>query len=180
MRIIITGTPGTGKSEVAEELARLTGEGIFDIRDFANAHGIYTKSKSGEKIVDTKKLKSQLVPMLKHIGNYIAEGHLACEIKLPTDFIIVLRTNPAELKKRLAKRHYPKEKIDENLEAEMLDYCTQRVEQIYKLTPLELDTTKRTAKQSALEIEKAIKQKKKKLDVVNYTQDLEKYLRLRK
>jgi len=184
MRIIITGTPGTGKTKIGKELTMRTGWELVDLKEFVNKKKLFTRGtgtgKSKEKEVDIKKLARALIPYLKQFNNYIVESHLACEIKIPADFVFVLRTNPSVLKKRMQKRKYRKQKIDENLEAEMLDYCVQRVEGVYRTAPLELDTSKRSIKQCAFEIEKAIKQKKKKLDVVNYTQDLEKYLRLRK
>jgi len=182
MRIIITGTPGTGKTKIAKELAKRTGYEFISMKDFVNQHKLFSKQagKAKEKEVDTKILARSLIPYLKQFKNYIVEGHLACEIKIPADFIFVLRASPDVLKKRMLKRKYKTQKIDENLEAEMLDYCVQRAESVYRIAPLELDTTKRTIKQCSLEMEKAIKQKKKKLDVVNYTDDLKTYLRLRK
>jgi len=181
MRIIITGTPGTGKTEIAKKLAKRTGYELVSIKDFVNEKKLFSKGtgKGAEKEVDIKKLSRALNICLKQFNDYIIEGHLACEFKIPADFIFVLRTSPSVLKKRMQKRKYRKQKIDDNLEAEMLDYCVQRVESVYRITPLELDTSKRTIIQNVSEIEMAIKQKKKKLDVVNYTGDLKEFLRLR-
>lgn len=167
MRIIITGSPGTGKSEIARKLSKKLGIGLVDIKKIVRDGKILAKNHE----VNIKKL-ARALSFLKNRKNYIVEGHLACEMKLPTDFIFVLRTHPAMLRKRLSKRRYGKKKLEENLMAEMLDYCTQRVEKIYKKTPLELDTSKRNPSESAAAIQKAIKQKKKKLDSVNYSKEL--------
>ncbi|MBU0532512.1 AAA family ATPase [Candidatus Micrarchaeota archaeon] len=171
MRIIITGSPGTGKSIIAKKLAKLLDLELIDIKKIVKKKGISTE-------VDIKKLASAL-KFLKKKNNYIVEGHLACETKLPADYIFVLRTHPNILKKRLKKRKYGKKKLEENLMAEMLDYCTQRVEQVYGKKPLELDTANKTPEKSVLEIKNAIKQKKKKLDSVNYSKELKNYLKLK-
>jgi adenylate kinase len=174
MRIIITGTPGTGKSLIAKALANSMRLRLVDIKKLVNQKGLSTLP---EHEVDVKKL-SKVLSFLKNEKDYIVEGHLACEIKLPADFIFILRTHPDVLKKRLAKRRYPKKKLEENLMAEMLDYCTQRVEQEYRKKPLELDTSKLTPLQASTKIQAAIKQKKKKLDSVNYSTELKRHLKL--
>ncbi|MFH0736970.1 MAG: AAA family ATPase [Candidatus Micrarchaeota archaeon] len=171
-RIIITGTPGTGKSEVAKALAAELGLPLIDIKGLVREKKLAKRDE-----VDIPRLAKAL-GFLKKMPGFVAEGHLACEIRLPTDFVIVLRTHPKALRKRLSKRGYGKKKLEENLLAEMLDYCSQRVVSEYPRKPLELDTTGRTARACALIIAKAIKQKKKRLECVDYTGELKSYLGL--
>jgi adenylate kinase len=144
-----------------------------------NQNNLFT-TQSGHKTVDTKQLLDSLIPYIKQFKDYIVEGHLACEIEIPADYIIVLRTHPKILKARMQKRKYKKKKLEENLEAEMLDYCVQRVETVYGKRPLELDTTKRSIPKCVDLILQSIKQKKIKIDSVNYAHELKVYLRLRK
>lgn len=172
MRIVITGSPGTGKTIVAKLLAKEMGLELIDIKKIVREKKL---SKTHE--VDIKKLASSL-SFLKRKKDYIVEGHLACELNLPSDYVFVLRTHPNILKKRLKKRRYGKKKLEENLMAEMLDYCTQRTEQSYNKKPLEIDTSRITVEKTASKIQKAIKQKKKKIDSVNYSKELKNYLRL--
>jgi len=172
MRIIITGSPGTGKSLIAKMLAKKMKLELIDIKAIVRKEKL---AKNHE--VDLKRLKSAL-SFLKKKKDYVVEGHLACEIRLPADYIFVLRTNPETLERRLAKRKYPKKKLDGNLMAEMLDYCTQRAEKVYRKMPLELDTSALIPAKAASRIETAIKQKKKKLDSVNYSRQLKDYLKL--
>jgi adenylate kinase len=172
MRIVITGSPGTGKTRIAKALAKAMGLELIDIKRIVEQAGL---DKGPEHEVDIKAL-SEALSFLKGKDDYVVEGHLACELRLPADHIIVLRTNPAVLRKRLAKRRYPKEKLEGNLMAEMLDYCTQRAEKEYRLMPLELDTSQLTPPQAIARIEAAIKHKKKKLDTVNYSKELEEHL----
>jgi len=177
MRIVITGTPGTGKTTVAAQMAKMLGLKLILIKDIVEKDKIYTVENE-EKIVDLEALAGLLKKMLKDEKNFVLEDHLACEIKIPTDYIFVLRTHPVELKKRLSARRYKPEKLKENLLCEMLDYCVQRVMKIYGRRPIEIDTTKEKARSTTLKIIKIIKNKKKKGDKVDYSKELLRYLRL--
>ncbi len=173
MKIIISGTPGTGKSMVAAKVGELTETRVISITDFAK------KSKLGKEI-DIRSLKKLLLKELKKKKTYVVEGHLACEFKIPADFVFVLRTHPTILKKRLLPRGYGIKKLEENLFAEMLDYCTQRTETEYGKPPLEIDTTRLTANGTARKIVSAIKKRKEILDRVDYSGEIKKYLKLKK
>ncbi len=173
MRIVITGVPGTGKSEVAELVAallRLKKTALAELIDKRRAAEI----EDGEKVVDIKKLQKIVEDYFIGKNNYVVEGHLACEVVIPADYVFVLRTHPDVLRKRLEKRNYGKGKIDENIEAELLDYCVQRVEQVYSWRPVEIDTTKTTPQKAAEKIVLAVKYKKRVVDEVDYSKELRK------
>ena len=70
--------------------------------------------------------------------------------------------DPRELEKRLTKREYPKKKINENVEAELIDYCTQLAEKNLTCPVYELDTTKSNPKKTIEEIELILKGKGKR------------------
>lgn len=173
MRIILTGSPGTGKSVIARKLSQMLGLELVDLKKVVRKNKLLGKGHE----VDVKKLARALV-FLRRKKDYLVEGHLACEIKLPADHVIVLRTKPAVLRRRLSKRRYGKKKLDENIMAEMLDYCTQRVRKVYKRDPLELETAGKSVDACAEAIARAIKQKKKKLDSVSYSRELMRHLKL--
>ncbi len=112
MLIALTGTPGTGKSSVAERL-RERGYRIVSVVELAEKHDCIIDEEDGELVVDVEKLASEI--------NFdgIIEGHLSHLLK--PDIAIVLRCNPEILKERLASRGWSEEKLLENLEAELLD-----------------------------------------------------------
>lgn len=165
VKIVISGTPGCGKSTISKKLSKLLKIPLIDLKEIIKEYNLEKKG-----IVDIKKL-GFLAPFLKN-KEYILEGHLACEIKLPTDFVFLLRCEPSILKRRLEKRGYSKEKISENLISEILDYCYQRIKIKYKKEPIEIDTSKRNINQTVQLIIKAIKQRKKKIDEVDYSEYL--------
>lgn len=179
MRIVITGTPGTGKSEVSEIVAAILRLNRIPLAELINKK-MPEEIEEGEKVVDTKKLQKLVEDYFIGKDNYVVESHLACEVVIPADYIFVLRTHPDVLKKRLEKRKYNKKKIDENIEAELLDYCVQRVQQVYAWRPIEIDTTNTTAAKAAEKIVNAIKYKKRVVDEVNYSDELKKKLGLKK
>lgn len=179
MRIVITGTPGTGKSKIAALLSKMLGIRLIALKDVVEKKKIY-KISNKEKLVDVKLLKKTLEQILKNKKSYVVEGHLACEIAVPCDYIFVLRTHPKILRKRMLKRKYGVEKINENLLTEMLDYCVQRVLVIYGKKPVEIDTSRETVISSTKKITKIIKNKKKQGDITDYSKELLSYLKLKR
>lgn len=177
MRVVITGTPGTGKTKISAKLARMLGVKLVSVKDLVEKERIY-KMRAGERIVDTKLLDKIMRRALKNEKDYIVEGHLACEVKIPCSYVFALRTHPDELKKRLSKRGYHKEKLEENIMTEMLDYCVQRVEKVYGKKPVQIDTTGKTIGGSAKRMAGMIRNKKKKGDKVDYSKELLEFLRL--
>ena len=102
MRVVITGTPGTGKTKISAKLARMLDVKLVSVKDLVEKERIY-KMRAGERIVDTKLLDKIMKKALKNEKDYLVEGHLACEVKIPCNSVFVLRTHPDELKKRLSK-----------------------------------------------------------------------------
>lgn len=169
MKVLITGTPGTGKTLIAKELGSITGWEVFHISEIAEEAQAILGWNGNESEVDVHKLCAYLTPLLKDKENVIFEGHLGCEIPCPAELVVVLRTNPEELEKRMEKRGYAKEKIGENIMAELLDYCYQLSGKNYICEVVELDTSGRTAEESAKRIYAYMNGDVDALDTVNWT-----------
>jgi len=179
MRVAITGVPGTGKTVLAERLARKMGLRLVKINDVITRQRLWKgKDRLGAKIARMGALKAALARIAKEDADVIFDGHLACEFPLPVDFVIICRTNPKILEKRLSARKYPKEKADENLMAEMLDYCTIRSLANYpERKVFEIDTGKKIG-ENLREIEAILKGKGRKFAAgwVDWSRELEKRL----
>jgi adenylate kinase len=150
MIIIITGTPGTGKTEIAKALAKITNHTHLDVNRIIAKHNLkesYDKKRL-TYVVDEKKLSNILIKLIKSNNNLIIDSHMSHYIPSKyIDLCIVTKTDLKELKKRLKKRNYPQSKIKENLEAEAFDICLiEALESKHKV--IQLDTTKKTVKQS--------------------------------
>lgn len=138
-RIVITGTPCTGKTTLAKELAKHLKVPLIDSRQFENKCILGTTN--GEKTIDLNKLERNLRKATAGLKGFVVEGHLLCETRIPCDSCVVLRCDPRVLEKRLKSRKYAQRKIDGNLLAEMLDYCLVKAESNYK-TVVQINFTK--------------------------------------
>lgn len=132
--IVISGTPGVGKTSLARQLARELGGEHIDLSKFALEKGLTIEVDEGRQsaVVDDERLKKELTEAIKRSTSkvIIVEGHYA-EV-VPKRYVkcaIVLRLNPKELRNRLLRKGWPESKVDENVKAEILDYClTKAVE----------------------------------------------------
>ena len=145
--VAITGTPGTGKDTISGIVAKRLGWNLVDLNKLAKQKGLikgFDKKRNCE-IVDISGLKKEIK---KIRGNAIIQSHYSHELN--SDLVIVLRTEPKELKKRLEKRGWLKEKIEENLEAEIMEVCNSEALQKTK-DVFEVSTSGRSPEKSAEE-----------------------------
>ncbi|MBI2578925.1 MAG: adenylate kinase family protein [Candidatus Aenigmarchaeota archaeon] len=146
--IAISGTPGTGKTEVAKILAKRLDANLITVplllRKKQLGYGYDKKRRT--KVIDEKDLEKAVKKNISGDKINIVESHLAHLIK--SGSVFVLRANPDALEKRLKKRGWPAAKIRENIEAEMLDGTTiealQKNENVY-----EIDTSSAGAEKTA-------------------------------
>ncbi|MFH1257989.1 MAG: adenylate kinase family protein [Candidatus Micrarchaeota archaeon] len=123
MRLIITGTPGTGKTSISKGLAKELGCEAVEVNRLIRERKLYSHIENGEHVADFGKLGKLLRKMLRKEKSIILESHLLSDLKLPCDLVIVMRCEPDELAKRLRKRGYPVWKVNDNVMSEALDYC---------------------------------------------------------
>ncbi|MBI5224741.1 adenylate kinase family protein [Candidatus Micrarchaeota archaeon] len=142
MRIIITGTPGTGKTAIAKMLGKELGCTVLHVNDILKGKKLYSKIINGEYVANFGGLKKYLKKSLED-KNIILESHLLCEMDLPADLVIVLRCSPQEIEKRLLKRKYPLEKVRENGLSELLDYCQIKAISNYGNKVMQIDATRK-------------------------------------
>ncbi len=134
MMIGITGTPGCGKTSVAE-LLRDIGHPVLDLKTTVAPFVLEHDDASGSNIVDV----DAWADAFPYTDGFV-EGAFAHY--LPCDKIIILRCRPDVLRERLAPRSYSEEKICENLEAEALDVILIETSDIFASEQIyEIDTT---------------------------------------
>ncbi|HJW97080.1 MAG TPA: adenylate kinase family protein [archaeon] len=140
MIISVSGTPKTGKTSVAKALARKLGWRLVSLNMLASQKKLYMGYDRARKsrIVDIPRLRTEVRRLSKINRNMILESHYSHD--MPCDVVVILRTNPGELRRRMRRAGWSKKKIEENLEAEIMEIVKgEALEKARKV--LEIDTT---------------------------------------
>jgi adenylate kinase len=168
MRVVVTGTPGTGKT-TATELVE-TGLEVVHLNDLIREEGLDEGEdpERGSLIADIDALRERLADR----DDVLIESHLAHH--LDTDRVVVLRCHPRQLRERLLDRgeddakaaentasaEPPRalaHKTRENAEAEALDVILSEAVEAHGIENVyEIDTTDRTPEAVAEDIEAVI------------------------
>lgn len=143
--VALTGTPGVGKSAVADEL-RLRGVPNVALGRFAQdndlADGFDDARMSA--VVDPARVGTALAAVTQQGALLLLDGHWSHEVPRVTA-AVVLRLSPGALKARLERRGWPPAKVRENVEAEAIDLILQEaVAALGAARVFEVDTTGRS------------------------------------
>ncbi len=107
--ICITGTPGTGKTAIMNDLMKKG----YEAKEFDEISEECVSGMEGEE----RMVDEDCIGRLRQEGIYF--GHLSHFAKC--DLVIVIRAHLRDVYSRLEKRGYSKEKIMENVECESID-----------------------------------------------------------
>jgi adenylate kinase len=143
--IIVTGTPGTGKTTLSLALQKELGIGYIDVTKLIKAKKLasgYDKKRDCA-IVDVKKLNSCLISDLsKRASAVVIDSHMSHYLpKKHVKLCIVCTCKLKELKKRLKKKGYSDKKIRENLDCEIFETSLSEAKE-KKHNILVIDTSK--------------------------------------
>jgi len=152
----LTGTPGTGKSTVANILADRVHASVIEINDLIIKEGHFWgyDIHRDSLIIDEGRLFVSITERVEEKENHILVG-------LPMDLrglsllsIIVLRCDIATLRRRLVPRGYSSEKVEENIQSEIMGIILDQMVSWFPNTPiLEIDTTYRSPEETVTTIE---------------------------
>lgn len=163
MKIAITGSPGTGKHTNARLVATQLKAQVVDINKLAlEKDAIGKKTPKGFE-VDLERMSRLLADILEKSGNFVIVGHLAPYVlhARGIDMVAVLRRSPARLEETLLERGYSREKINENVSAEILGISLYDSIKVFgKRKTAEFDTTGKDPEHIASAIVAAALQKK--------------------
>lgn len=126
--VLVTGTPGTGKTAASHLLASKIDALHIDLGELVKRENLSSGIDKARDslIVDMDKVSRRVQEIINDCDcNVIIDGHYATDV-LPSesvDLVFVIRRNPDELKKTMEERGFKEEKIYENIAAEILDVC---------------------------------------------------------
>ena len=125
--IVITGTPGTGKTAISKSLSREVGAQYLSLTRFVIGKRLHSAIdvQRRSRVVDFERTRGRLKKLLSRAKSMvIIDTHIPDAI--PREYVrmvIVLRCHPRVLQARLRMRHWSVSKIRENVLAEILDSC---------------------------------------------------------
>jgi adenylate kinase len=131
--ILITGTPGTGKSTLADTVCSTLGFRHYDVSRLSKEKGFTT---GYDATMDTYDLDED--PLLDYLEEELKEGgcvvdYHSCDF-FPErwfDLVVVLRVNTEELYDRLTRRGYSEAKRGENMECEIMCVVQEEARESY-------------------------------------------------
>jgi adenylate kinase len=148
MRVLVTGTPGTGKTTASERVSAAldTTIEVVHLNDQVEGAGLHTGSDAdrGSLVADIEGLGGWVEA--REAGSnadvLLVESHLAHH--LPADRVVVLRCRPTELERRLAGRGVSEAEREENAESEALDVILSEAVEYHGIDSVyEIETTDR-------------------------------------
>nr|WP_223173998.1 adenylate kinase family protein [Haloferax sp. AS1] len=139
VRVVVTGTPGTGKTTATERVAADLDLDVVHLNRLVKDEGLWTErdDERDTLVVDLDAARDEL-------GDWdgIVESHLAHHFE--ADRVVVLRCRPDVLEQRLLDRGEAEAKARENRESEALDVILgEAVEFHGEESVYEIDTTER-------------------------------------
>jgi len=156
--LIVTGTPGVGKTIVSEQLATKLGASHINLADLVKREKLTSgyDERRQTLIANTSKLAKRLQQIIRQQeSDVIIDGHYATTVvpKALVTSVFVLRCHPRQLKQRMERRGFKGTKMWENLAAEILDVCLcDAIASIGAERVCEIDTTNRTVEDTVNEI----------------------------
>jgi len=165
--IVITGTPGVGKTTVSSLLAAKLGAIYLDLGELVKQNRLFSgyDTERNSLIADIRRLSRYVQKiMASSTQDFIIDGHYAADI-VPAKMVFlafVLRCDPEKLIERLKKAGSRKRKISENVAAEILDVCLWDTLTKYPSKIVcEIDTTGKEPSQVVQEIDLVLHGEKK-------------------
>ncbi len=164
--VIITGTPGVGKTTIAKILAAKYNYSRFDLHKYykiiAERYNQYKKCYDINYIkfcalIEAEKKKVEQNKKNKEIKGILIDSHVThlLPAKMVDVCMVLTCSNLKLLRKRLRQRKYGARKIEENMESEIMQVCLQEARERHRHVFM-FDTAVMSAEKIAREVGKCL------------------------
>lgn len=147
--LLVTGTPGTGKTTLSQQLAAELGLRHIDVGEFARERNLLGEHDVALNFhyIDEDGVLDALEPIVTD-GGVILDHHSSDWFpERWIQLVVVLRASTEALYDRLEARQYAKEKLDGNMQAEIMQVARDEARESYpNAVFLELDSSTDEAK----------------------------------
>jgi len=132
--ILITGTPGTGKTTLAQEISTGNQLNFISVSDYAKENDLISGYDDALQcpILDEDQLIDELEDTMSSGGNVVEYHSSDFFPERWFDIVFVLRTDNTLLHSRLTERRYNEEKIKNNMECEIFQTALDEARESYK------------------------------------------------
>lgn len=151
--IIVTGSPGTGKTVFSMRLAGRIGADYIPLTQYVSKHKLYSgfDRDRKSKIIDVAKTRTALTRLVSRTAKLaVLDSHIPDRI-VPREIVkevFVLRCHPRILEGRLRRKKWKPSKISENVLAEVIDSCLVAAVKYYGSRRVDqLDTSRASVRQ---------------------------------
>jgi adenylate kinase len=152
--ILVGGTPGTGKTEVATKLGSILKRKVIPLGKLAEDSDCvsFQDTKRDTGVINEDCLVDAIMELVDtNSEDLIIEGHYIDLVPSSSvEHVFILRTHPRKLKDRLNSRDYSPDKVSENIEAEVMGVC--QMDAIYSFgeeSVTEIDTSDMNSEETA-------------------------------
>ena len=149
--VVVTGTPGVGKTVVSSLLASRMNAFHIDLGELVEREKLWSDvdKTRGTLIADMPKLSNRVQEMIEHCErDIVLDGHYAVDV-VPAKsiyIVFVLRRDPNDLRRSMQRRGFKGKKLKENLAAEVLDVCLYNAVKVCGVEKVcEIDVTSKKA-----------------------------------
>ena len=154
--VVVTGTPGTGKTTISKSLARHLRAEYLSLTKLVTDEKLHeaVDQQRRTKVVDLDRTRKWLRKSLSERETVtVIDTHVADVV--PPEYVvkaIVLRCHPAILEARLRQKGWSPSKVRENVLAEILDSCYIIASEYYGLKKtVQIDTSRNSISGTAKE-----------------------------
>ena len=182
----MTGTPGTGKTTFAKTLAKEIRAEYLSLGKYIWEHKLFSRvdRKRSTKVVDLVRTREGVHRFTNSGPAPIVVDTHHPEGIIPNNeatVIFVLRCDPSVLIRRLQRKRWVRQKIRENVMAEILDYCFIKARSYYTGGKVvQLDTSRSSVKSSVSSAKSILSGRKPPHVSANWLTKLEKNASLSK